>query len=99
MEANYWHLSVRPSYNESGLASLLPLSNAVILYSLKTRPTFNSDRKLGVTTKYIRGNRTIGIYVFAIHTIDTAEKLCYRYRTFSGFTFLKQNKHSTLTGN
>ena len=31
-------------------------------------------------------------------TINPAYKVCYRYRTPSGFTCLKPNQHSTLTG-
>ena len=50
------------------LGILVPLSNALRFYPLKTRPnpTFNVDRKLGAKTEYLFRKRTIGVYVFVV---------------------------------
>ena len=43
------------------LGPLLPLSNVLIIYALKTKPTFNYVRKLEAKTKYFPKKRTIGL--------------------------------------
>ena len=53
-------------YHQSGVETLLPLSNALRFHALKTKPTFNYDREFGAKTKYMRRKRTIGVRVLVV---------------------------------
>ena len=53
-------------YDQSGLETSIPLSNALRFYALKSNPTFDSGRKLGPKTKYLRRKRTIGVCAFVV---------------------------------
>ena len=56
-----WAVAEVPLHGALGM--LVPLSNALRFYPLKTRPnpTFNFDRKLGAKTEYLFWKRTIGV--------------------------------------
>ena len=78
-------------YHQSGLQTFLRLSNALRFTYLKRSPKPNPVRKLGAKNQVLDLKEGRWRLSVSLSTISPACKLCYRYRTWAGFTYLKPN--------
>ena len=89
---NFWRLSVRLFYHQSGLATLLSLSNALMFYALKTKPNTQHWQELRNENQLLSTKENFWLLSVRFATINPDQILRYRCRARSGFTNLKPNQ-------
>ena len=83
----------------TGIEILLPLSNAPMFYSLKTKPNIQHRQEIMYANQVLASKEKYRSLIVRLSTINPAYQLWYRYRTRSGFTYFKQTQRWTLTWN